>query len=92
MYLVYLLGVLYVAAPLALQRGLSRRHPWPARLCLMTALFWVVAGPLFFIVPTSIDGLVERLLGTVAALWVGVVAVALMRGALAAERTSAAVR
>ena len=85
-YLVYLLGVLYAAAPLALRRGLARTHRGPAWVSVITAAIWIVAGPLFFLVPTSIDGLVERLLGVVAAVWTGSVAYTLIRSAVAAER------
>jgi hypothetical protein len=80
-YLVYALGALHLAAPLAMARGLFAARPLFGRISQATAVIWLVGAPMFFLVPTSIDGLVERGLGLVAALWVAAIGLAVMRGA-----------
>ncbi|MDN2566849.1 DUF998 domain-containing protein [Aquibium sp. A9E412] len=65
-YLVYALGALFLLAPLAMAHGLRRDHPRARRVLLVLAALWAVAAPFFFVMPTGIDGLYERLLGLVA--------------------------
>ncbi|MEX3014548.1 DUF998 domain-containing protein [Gymnodinialimonas hymeniacidonis] len=64
-YLVYGLGAVMAATPLLLAQGaarVSRIYPWLLRA---TAVVWILAAPLFFFLPTAIDGVYERLLGLI---------------------------
>lgn len=71
-YLVYALGVLFIVVPLSMARGVGRHAPWARRALLALAVLWVVAAPVFFFLPTDIDGAYERGLGLIAC---GIVAV-----------------
>ncbi len=65
-YLVYGLGVFFLVAPLSMVRSLTAEHPTMARTLLGLALVWGISAPVFFFLPTSIDGMYERMLGVVA--------------------------
>ncbi|NDV00371.1 DUF998 domain-containing protein [Pseudoroseicyclus sp. CLL3-39] len=65
-YLVYALGALFAATPLAMARGASRAGKGWSRALIALGLLWIVSAPIFFIVPTSIDGIYERYLGVIA--------------------------
>jgi hypothetical protein len=69
-YLVYLLGVLFLLAPLAMGHGLGRVHRVYAYISYGCASVWALGAPLFFMLPTGIDGLFERFLGIVTLTWV----------------------
>ena len=65
-YLVYALGALMAAAPLLLSRAaglISHGHLVALRIL---GILWIVAAPIFFFVPDSVDGLYERGLGVIA--------------------------
>lgn len=68
-YLVYLLGGLFALAPFSMARGAGRAHPIYRRLFVGCGVVWTLAAPVFFLVPTSVDGLYERLLGIIALTW-----------------------
>lgn len=40
---------------------------------------WLIAAPTFFLIPTYVDGLYERLLALIPAFWITVVSVHLIR-------------
>jgi hypothetical membrane protein len=65
-YLVYGLGVLFLAAPLSMAAGFGRDHPKVRSALIGLAIAWGVTAPLFLMAPTSIDGLAERVLGLIA--------------------------
>ncbi|WP_323767489.1 DUF998 domain-containing protein [Marinovum sp.] len=65
-YLVYALGLLLLLVPLALARGARLHSPGHARILIGLALLWLVSAPVFFFLPTDIDGLYERYLGVIA--------------------------
>lgn len=65
-YLVYGLGVLFFQAPLCMAAGIGREHPTSRRILIGLAIAWAVLAPIFLLVPTSIDGLIERGLGVIA--------------------------
>ena len=65
-YLVYGLGVLFLAAPLGMAAGFARHHPAMRRVLIGLAIAWGLMAPLFLMSPTSIDGLAERGLGLIA--------------------------
>ncbi len=71
-YLVYGLGVLFLAAPLSMAAGFGRDHPKVRVALIALAIAWAVAAPLFLMAPTSIDGLAERGLGLIACAMVAV--------------------
>lgn len=59
-YLVYALGVLFAVVPWAMARGagiMGRGWRIAFRWC---AVVWALAAPVFFFLPTGIDGLYER--------------------------------
>ena len=65
-YLVYGLGVLFLAAPLSMAAGFGRDPPKVRSALIGLAIAWGVSAPLFLMAPTSIDGLAERVLGLIA--------------------------
>lgn len=62
-YLVYALGVLQFLVPLALAKGAALHSLIHGRILTGLALVWLIAAPVFFVLPTDIDGLYERGLG-----------------------------
>lgn len=80
-YLVYALGALFLAAPLLMAHGMGRVGATFERVALGCAVVWGIGAPVFFMVPTSIDGLVERGLGLVTVVWVGSLCWVLLRRA-----------
>jgi hypothetical protein len=65
-YLVYGLGALFLLAPLGFSAGLEADHPRARRALIGLAILWGLSAPVFFFLPTSIDGLYERYLGLIA--------------------------
>ncbi|MEO0702207.1 MAG: DUF998 domain-containing protein [Pseudomonadota bacterium] len=84
-YLVYGLGVLFAVLFFAAARGLGRIIPRYRTISILCGVAWTVAAPLFFILPTSVDGAWERGLGLITCVWVVVVAAAFWRLARPAE-------
>lgn len=64
--LVYGLGVFFLATALCMARGIGDHHPWAMRTLFALGCLWALMAPAFFLMPTSVDGLFERLLGLVA--------------------------
>ncbi|MBB3986712.1 putative membrane protein [Sagittula marina] len=62
-YLVYGVGVAMTVACFALARGAARASPRYRTILNGTGIVWVVSAPVFFFLPTDIDGLYERYLG-----------------------------
>lgn len=65
-YLVYGLGALFTLAPLCMASAIRRHAVWAQRTLIGLAVAWAVLCPVFLLSPTSIDGLMERVLGLVA--------------------------
>lgn len=65
-YLVYGLGALFLGGPLSMTAGLRSAHPGARRIIIGLAVVWALTAPLFFFMPTGIDGIYERGLGVVA--------------------------
>jgi hypothetical membrane protein len=65
-YLVYALGVLQFMVPLGMARGAGRHGGPHGRILVALAALWLVSAPVFFFLPTGIDGLYERYLGVIA--------------------------
>ena len=70
MYLVYLMGLLFLLGPLLMARGMGHVRAIYRRLSLGCGIVWGIGAPLFFMAPTDIDGLIERLLGIVSIVWI----------------------
>ena len=68
---VYGLGILFTAAPLLMARGLGRVHKAYWWISVVCAILWAIGAPIFFFLPTDIDGLWERGLGVITLVWVG---------------------
>lgn len=78
-YLVYLMGVLWLAAPVLMAEGLGHVSRRLARWSVALGLLWAALAPVFFLVPTGYDGLVERLLALVTIAWVSTISVTFLR-------------
>ena len=59
-YLVYGLGVLFAAVPMAMSFGARSAGIGYLRALRFGSVLWALAAPPFFFVPTSIDGAYER--------------------------------
>lgn len=64
-YLVYALGVTMTVACFALARGVARASSRYRTILIATGIVWVVSAPVFFFLPTEVDGIYERYLGVV---------------------------
>ncbi len=65
-YVVYALGAGFLAAPLLLAGGIKRDSTLSHRWMIALAVLWGLAAPVFFFLPTGVDGLYERVLGLIA--------------------------
>lgn len=65
-YLVYAIGLLVLAIPLLLARGAARAGKRYGIAMIAIATIWTLSAPVFFFLPTDIDGLYERYLGVLA--------------------------
>ncbi|UXX81953.1 DUF998 domain-containing protein [Roseovarius pelagicus] len=65
-YLVYGLGFFFLVAPLCMAAGAGTRSHGIKWALLGLAAVWALAAPVFFLLPTGIDGLYERGLGLIA--------------------------
>lgn len=80
-YLVYGLGIFFLLAPLCMARGVGISHGWAMRALFGLGVLWGISAPIFFLLPTSVDGIYERALGLIACAIVGTLcAVFLSRG------------
>lgn len=64
--LVYALGVLMAVVPALMARGAKRAGDVYARVLLGIAILWTLSAPIFFFLPTDVDGVYERYLGLIA--------------------------
>jgi hypothetical protein len=64
--LVYGLGAFFLVTALCMARGMGAHHRRAMRALLALGALWALTAPAFFLMPTSMDGLSERLLGLVA--------------------------
>lgn len=65
-YLVYALGFLFAASPLALAQDAECIGTANCRILIGLSVLWMVSAPVFFFLPDSIDGIYERYLGVIA--------------------------
>ena len=64
-YLVYALGATMAVACFSLARGAARASPVYRIVLIATGIVWSASAPVFFFLPTDIDGIYERYLGAV---------------------------
>ena len=64
-YLVYALGAFMAATPVLLMRGASAVDRAYGKTLGAIAFVWAVSAPIFFMLPTDIDGIYERYLGVI---------------------------
>lgn len=68
-WLTFGLAPLYLAGPLLMAPGAARLHPWTKPAFYASAALWIVFAALFKLVPTSIDGLLEKIAVTATYGW-----------------------
>ena len=78
-YLVYGLGITFLAVPLLMARHAARLWSPAGPALIGLAVLWGIAAPVFLFLPTDMDGLYERGLGLIAIAILCVIAVALSR-------------
>ena len=71
-YSVGVMGLMLTAGPVLMSAGAARIAPSWRTVFLISGLGFGALIPVFFwLVPTSLDGLIERLMGLLAILWIG---------------------
>ena len=70
---VYALALLFAAVTLLLASALRKVGRNWYRFSLGIAIFWIVLAPIFFFVPTNIDGAYERFISLITIAWVAAV-------------------
>lgn len=86
-YLVYGLGLLFALAPACMASALGEYHGWARRILICLTGAWEILCPIFLLVPTGIDGLIERALGLIACGMIGTFsAVFFLRGKESTQR------
>ena len=78
-YLVYVLGLLFTVVPWVMSSGASRAGGVYGLTLKITSVVWALSAPVFFFLPTGIDGLYERYLGLIAFVMVITLAVLFIR-------------
>ncbi|MFQ6551657.1 DUF998 domain-containing protein [Aestuariibius insulae] len=68
-YLVYAMGALYAVGPWLMADGAGRISTLYFWIFRIAAIAWAVAAPIFFVLPTTYDGLWERILGLITLGW-----------------------
>jgi len=79
-YLVYALALLMALLPWAMRPGLALVSPFYPRAMVAISLVWIVAAPIFRLLPDDVDGAYERFLGLIMVALVAVMARALTLG------------
>jgi len=64
-YLVYALGILMVVVPALMAQGAGRAGQIYGRILIGISGLWILSAPVFFFLPTDIDGVYERYLGLI---------------------------
>ncbi|MBU2959163.1 DUF998 domain-containing protein [Paracoccus sp. 1_MG-2023] len=65
-YLVYALGVLMAVLPWCMSEGARRCGAGYAKILVGLSVLWTISAPVFFMLPSDIDGIYERYLGVIA--------------------------
>lgn len=78
-YLVYALGLIMAVVPWMMSEGARRAGEVYGKTLSWVSIVWIVSAPVFFVLPTSIDGIYERFLGVIAFVLVGTLAILFIR-------------
>ena len=70
---VIVMAILFTLTCILLASGLRQAGQNWYRYSMATAIFWLVLSPIFFIVPTKIDGAYERLIALIMIAWVAAI-------------------
>lgn len=65
-YLVYALGAIMAVVPWAMSGGASKAGKNYGRILIALSVCWIISAPIFFLLPTGLDGVYERYLGLLA--------------------------
>ncbi len=65
-YLVYALGLLMAVLPWCMSEGARRCGAIYGKILVGLSVLWTLSAPIFFMLPTGVDGLYERYLGLIA--------------------------
>ena len=65
-YLVYAIGILMAVVPWIMSSGAARAGKNYGRALVGISVIWTLSAPIFFVLPTGLDGLYERYLGGIA--------------------------
>ena len=76
---VIVMAILFTLTTILLASGLRKAGRNWYRYSMATAIFWMVLSPIFFIVPTQIDGAYERFIAIIMISWVAAVSWLLIR-------------
>lgn len=76
---VIVMAVLFTLTGILLASGLRKAHRNWYRYSMATAIFWLVLSPIFFIMPTHIDGAYERFIALIMIAWVAAISWILIR-------------
>jgi hypothetical protein len=69
-YIVYALGLFFAVLFATMAKNMSHISKGYGVLTRVCAVLWILGAPAFFMMPTGFDGLFERALGVVTAIWV----------------------
>ena len=72
-YCVYALAILFATISLLLSFGLRKVGRSWYRYSMGTAIIWTILAPIFFFVPTNIDGAYERFISLITISWVAAI-------------------
>ena len=78
-YLVYALGLLMAILPWSMSEGARCCGAIYGRILVGLCALWTVSAPVFFMLPTDVDGLYERYLGVIAMATVITLAILFLR-------------
>lgn len=78
-YLVYVLGVLFALTMYLMARDMGRIRRRYRTVSLWCCGVWAVGAPIYYAVPTGVDGLWERGLGMVSIVWVVMLSTLLLK-------------
>ena len=78
-YLVYALGLIMAVVPWMMSEGARRAGEFYGKTLSWVSIVWIVSAPVFFVLPTSIDGIYERFLGVIAFVLVGTLSILFIR-------------
>jgi len=87
-YVVYVIGILFAAVPMLMAQGMGRVSGRAKAIAWGCALLWSAGAPVFFFLPTDIDGVWERGLGIITVVFVGTLSLLLYRAGRGASDPS----